>query len=219
MIESIAVIFVVLAGIFVQIKKNKKDTHKNEEHFSEVVLITCGDYRVAAFVRKYIKRIHEKWEMDIATTAGGARTIAISIGDISIRNLFLSTWEYLLFSIKRWALWIDLEAYLGHNADTIVIANHKYCAKCPIFGSDEAEDGFHIRILLAARDIIKKKYPKIKEVILLYVIINKETHEASKVIEIKPSGEIKTIVIKEEERLAYAEKELERIKQKNNISQ
>lgn len=154
--------------------------------------------------------------MDIATTAGGGRTITMSISDISLINFFFSTREYLLFLIKRWALWIDLEAYLTHGAKIAVIANHKYCGKCPQFESSEAEDKYHIEILVKAGKKLLKKYSQIKEVILLYVIIDKETHEALKVVEAELNGETKTIIIKEEEKLAFKEKELKMLKLKRN---
>ncbi|MFZ2969546.1 MAG: hypothetical protein WA063_00195, partial [Minisyncoccia bacterium] len=56
-----------------QTAKKKKRTKK---HFSEVVVVTCGDYRVAPFVRKYLKRMQELWEMDMLTSAGGSRVIS-----------------------------------------------------------------------------------------------------------------------------------------------
>lgn len=212
----------MLIGIVLQVRNVKKEQNKNKNdessHFSEVILITCGDYRVAAFVRKYIKRMHQWWEMDILTTAGGARTITMSVRDISMGNFLFSLAEYIGFLFKKIALWIDFAAYYSHDAEKVVIANHKFCAKCPKFESDEAEDGFHIKTLIRAREIVKKKYPKIREIILLYVIIDKETHEASKVIEISPTGEIKTIIISEEEKLAFKENELKMLKNKEQES-
>lgn len=174
---------------------------------SEVIVGTCGDYRIARFLLKYLKRIHQLWEMDLLTTAGGSRTISffdMKEGDPGYERL----------KIKELAFWIDFATYLGHCAKTCVIADHSTCGFWPKFSSDEEEDEAHIQSLLKARKIMLEKYPQIKEVLLVYIIVHKETHEAIKIKTISPDGKVKTIIVKKEERLAYAEREVERIKQK-----
>lgn len=165
---------------------------------SEVVVGTCGDYRIARFLLKYLKRIHQLWEMDLLTTAGGSRTITfydMKEGDLGYERL----------KIKELAFWIDFATYLGHCAKTCVIADHSACGFWPEFASDEEEDKAHIQSLLKARKIILEKYPQIKEVILVYIIVHKKTHEAIKIKTISSTGDIETIIVKREKRLARKE--------------
>jgi len=165
---------------------------------SQVILIACGDYRLASFVRKYLKRIYFYTEMDILTTAGGSKTISCSIwDDFSIVNIIHIFIEYCKILCKIWSLWIDFGAYYHHGAKVCVIANHNFCGFWKKFVNAEEEKAAHINSLIKAGNIIKEKYPGIEKIILLYVILNKDTHKAILVIEIDGiSGERKETDIK-----------------------
>ncbi|MDD3066148.1 MAG: hypothetical protein PHT24_07845 [Endomicrobiaceae bacterium] len=157
---------------------------------------------MAAFVRKYLKRLHVYTEMDILTTAGGSKTISYSIWDISIKNILSVFIEYCKFLCKRQALWLDFWAYYHHGAKICVVANHNFCGFWKKFRNAEEEKTAHIKSLIKAGKIIKEKYPDIEKIILLYVILDKRTHKAVTVIEINYlSGDTKEVNVAEEERL------------------
>lgn len=181
------------------VKKKKglkaRKTVLKKKHFSEVVLITCGDYRVAFFVRKYLKRIHKLWEMDISAPAGGSRAI-------TLYGLDESSLEYECFKIKQQALWIDVKTYLTHDADICVLADHSSCAMWPKFESEEEEDKAHIQNLIESRKIILEKFPTVKKVILFYIVIHPLKHTPIKMKEIDEDGNVKTIVIKRVRKLS-----------------
>jgi len=181
-----------------QVLKKKKQIptkRKVRKHFSEVLVLTCGDYRVAPFVRKYLKRMQELWEMDILTTAGGSRVI-------SFYEVNETDELYDRMKIKEQALWIDFTIYLTHNARVCVLADHNACGMWPKFATEEEEDKAHIASLMKSREIILKKYPSLKRVVLLYVIIHPITHIPIKMKIIDAIGRIRTIVIKKVKKLS-----------------
>lgn len=156
------------------------------EYDSDFVVIRCGDYRLK-FVEKFLKKVYGCREMDSLTTAGGSRTISLKL---------VTEDEMEKFLIKRKALFIDLEAYLSHNAKRIVIAGHSSCGFWPEFNSEEEEDRAHIESIWEAGKILKEMYPD-REIILLYEIVNPRTHRALKMKEINLiSGEVTEILIK-----------------------
>lgn len=157
--------------------------------------MTCGDYRVAPFVRKYLKRMQELWEMDILTTAGGSRVI--SFYDVNETDELFDRMK-----TKEEALWIDFTTYLAHNARVCVLADHNACGMWPKFDTEEEEDEAHIKSLMRSREIILEKYPSLKRVILLYVIIHPITHRPIKMKIIDTIGRIRTIVIKKVKKLS-----------------
>lgn len=167
-------------------------------HRSEVIVATCGDYRVARFLLKYLKRVHKLWEMDLLTTAGGSRVI-------SFYGMKENEREYTLCKIKEQAFWIDFETYLGHNAQICVLADHSACGFWPSFKNDDEEDEAHIESLLRARDVIMNKYKQLKDVILIYIIVHKKTHKTIKIKIINSEGKVETIIIEEDKRLAKVE--------------
>ncbi|MFZ2970146.1 MAG: hypothetical protein WA063_03300, partial [Minisyncoccia bacterium] len=79
---------------------------------------------------------------------------------------------------------------------------HNACGMWPIFDSEEEEDKAHVESLLRSREIILEKYPSLKRVILLYVIIHPLTHIPIKVKIIDDRGKIKTIIIKKVKKLS-----------------
>lgn len=171
----------------------KTDILSDIDFISELILVACGDFRLLAFVRKYLKRMHGLKEMDIASTAGGSRTLSFYGAEAE---------ELEIFKIKQTALFIDFEKYLHHGAKKCVIACHNLCAFWPKFANPEEEFKAHFKSLIQAGKIIKEKYPEIEEVILLYVILDEKTRRPKEVIEIELSGEFEKIVVKDEPRLA-----------------
>lgn len=112
--------------------------------------------------------------MDILTTAGGSRTISFLFYKLSIG-------EFFVFVIKKLCFYIDFIKYMGHNAETVIIVDHNNCGFWPTFDSIAIEDEEHEKSLRKAGKEIKKRFGKqIKEIILLYVITNKQ-HEVIKI--------------------------------------
>ncbi len=168
---------------------------------SHAILIACGDYRAVAVVRKCLKRIYGFKEMDILTTAGGSKTI--TYGFRIRKGYFISDIiEYLKIFCKRISLWLDFGAYFHHGAKVCVIADHNYCGFWPKYRGDDArEQADHMRSLLEAGRIVREKYPEIERVLMFYVILDKVTDRAVKILEIDFSGNIKEIVLSEEEKM------------------
>jgi len=168
---------------------------------SHAILIACGDYRAVAVVRKCLKRIYGFKEMDILTTAGGSKTITYSL-KIKKGHIVSDIVEYLKIFCKRIALWLDFGAYFHHGAKVCVIADHNYCGFWPDYKGDDArEQAEHVRSLIEAGRIVKEKYPDIERIIMFYVVLDKETHRALKILEVDFSGNIKEIVLSEEEKM------------------
>ena len=148
--------------------------------------------------------------MDILTTAGGSRVI--SFYDVSeIEELFDR------MKIKEQALWIDFTTYLTHNASVCVLADHNACGMWPAFSTEEEEDEAHIKSLLASRKIILDKYPSLKRVMLLYLIIHPLTHRPIKVKLIDEDGNVKTIIIKKVKKLSINKPRTKQTKRKKKI--
>lgn len=196
-------------------KIEKNGNNNKSEHFSEAIIVGCGDYRNISFGKKFLKRMYDIRETDVHTTAGGARTIAISIFDLKVLELFslkrtiVFIKHYIECFFKRISLRIDVIAYLGHGAKTLVFINHSSCAKCPKFKNKKEEQKYHFKWLLKARKKIMKMFPQIKKVILLYFIIDEQTHKVLEAKILESSGEYKSIVISEEQRLTFLQKELD----------
>lgn len=172
--------------------------------------MTCGDYRVAAFIRKYLKRMYKCWEMDILTSAGGSRVI--SFYDIKETDELFDKMK-----IKEQALWIDFATYLTHNAQICVLADHNACGMWPPFASEEEEDEAHMMSLLRSRAIILEKYPSLKKVLLIYLIIHPLTHRPIKVKLIDDKGNIETIIIKKVKQLSISKPRTNKSKKSKKI--
>jgi hypothetical protein len=200
----LAFIFRIFSVVCTGTKKEEgEDNQLGLNFISQVILITCGDYRLAAFVRRYLKRLHVYTEMDILTTAGGSKTISYSVWDsFSMKNILSVFIEYCKILCKRQALWIDFGAYYHHGAKICVIANHSFCGFWKKFLNAEEEKAAHVDSLIKAGKLVKEKYPDIEKIILLYVVLDKKTHKAVTVVEVDYlSGEIKEVNVEEEERL------------------
>ena len=114
------------------------------------------------------------------TTAGGSRTV----------SFFEVEEEILDFKIKNSAFWIDFETYLSHNGDTVVIVDHSDCGFWPEYIDDNREKDDHIKSMQIMERTISKKYPKVKRIILLYVVLDKSTDEVVDILEISDDIDI-----------------------------
>lgn len=144
---------------------------------SEGIVATCGDSRVARFILDYLEKEYGLREVDLLTTAGGSRVVSL---------YEVKEEELEIFKTKQQAFWVDLNVYLGHNAETFVWVDHGTCGFWPLFKSDGEEEIAHIQSLIKARDIILKNCPQIKRVILIYVIVRE--NKAVEVKIISPAG-------------------------------
>lgn len=106
---------------------------------------------------------------DILTTAGGSRTVSF----FEVEN----GKERLNFEVKNSSFYIDFKAYLFHGSSRVVIVDHSDCGFWPKYSDSNKEKYDHAKSLKAAGTIIKENYPQIKEIILLYVVLNKSTNE------------------------------------------
>lgn len=141
---------------------------------SHAIVISCGDCRIIVEIIRYIEQKHNLSLVDILTTAGGSRTISFYKMNIK---------EFLIFTIKKVALYIDFKKYMGHNAETVAIIDHSNCGFWPKFDDPAEEERAHIISLRKAAKKIKRKYGKqIKKIILFYAVIDEKTHD---VVEIK----------------------------------
>ena len=162
--------------------------HLDTDYYSHAVNIGCGDYRPEGLVKKYLKRKHQIYHADNASTASGSRTISLYgvEGD-----------ELELFKIKQAALFIDIEKYRHHHATKCVISCHSLCGFWPEFENSEEEFEAHYQSLLQAGKIIKDRYPQFEEIILLYVVLDeKKPHRPVEVIEINFDGSYKKTDLK-----------------------
>lgn len=159
-------------------KKSSPRSHR--KYSSQAIIVGCGDYRLLPFVRKYLKRLKHITRTDVASTAGGSRTLSL---------YGLRRGEKRIFRIKRKALLIDLDKYKHHGAKTVVIACHSHCGFWPEFESEAEEFEAHCISLIQAGVVIKQELPEIEEVILLYIQLeDEEPYMPVKVYEVQFDG-------------------------------
>jgi hypothetical protein len=176
------------------IAEKEEAYHLDPDYKSHAVKIGCGDYRPDGLVDKYLKRKHQILHADNASTASGSRTISL---------FGVKEEELKLFEIKQAALFIDIDKYIHHGATTCVIACHSLCAFWPTFSNAEEEFKAHYLSLLMAGGIIKEKYPQFKEIILLYIVLDKKKpHRPVEVIEIDLEGDYKVTDLKLDREMA-----------------
>lgn len=147
---------------------------------SQAIVVGCGDYRLLPFVRKYLKRMKKIEWTDVASTAGGSRTLShYLVGEDELEE----------FEIKRRALLYDLNKYKHHRAGICVIACHSRCGYWPKFENEEEEFEAHRISLVRARAFLQERLPEIKEFILLYIELEKQApYMPVRVYEIQPDG-------------------------------
>lgn len=156
----------------------------SHKRISEGIFISCGDFKAAPFVMRYLELKYGIRDMDIATSASGSRTLSFW----GVEN-----GEIKQFRIKQEALFLDIDKYAGHRATRGIIVDHILCAYWPEFENEQDDIEAHCASLPQARRKLRERYPQLKEILLICVILDRKTEKPTSLIEIDEFGQWRKI--------------------------
>lgn len=113
-------------------------------HTCQAIVVSCMDFRLRKYLRDWTKKTLDKGGFDTVAVAGGVKNLGLLVDQVGL-------------SVKLHGI---REAYLINHED------------CGAYG-EEGTFAKHKEDLLLARDILKKKFPKLK-IVPLYLKLNGE---------------------------------------------